>query len=169
MGQVRTDIPVVINNKVYTLSGFEGEEYLQNIATYINGKIAECKTSEEYRRMNIEYQGVLLALNIADDYFKAKKQADTLESDMEVKDKQLYDIKHQLIAAQIQNESLQKEIDELKLKLNDAQKDTIRLEARLTEIKESTPAPKEKKTTTTKRKTAKKDNIADMDLSNFDI
>ena len=88
---------------------------------------------------------------------------------MEVKDKQLYDIKHQLIAAQIQNESLQKEIDELKLKLNDAQKDTIRLEARLTEIKESTPAPKEKKTTTTKRKTAKKDNIADMDLSNFDI
>ena len=53
MGQSKIDIPVVINNKVYTLSGYEGEEYLQNVATYINGKIAECKTSEEYRRMNV--------------------------------------------------------------------------------------------------------------------
>ena len=26
----KTDISVVINGKVYTLSGFEGEEYLQN-------------------------------------------------------------------------------------------------------------------------------------------
>ena len=78
MGQSKIDIPVVINNKVYTLSGYEGEEYLQNVATYINGKIAECKTSEEYRRMNVEYQGILLALNIADDYFKAKSKADEI-------------------------------------------------------------------------------------------
>ena len=69
----KVDIPVVINGKVYTLSGYEGEDYLQNVATYINGKIAECKTSDQYRRMNTEYQGILLALNIADDYFKAKK------------------------------------------------------------------------------------------------
>ena len=39
----KVDIPVVINGKVYTLSGYEGEDYLQNVATYINGKIAECK------------------------------------------------------------------------------------------------------------------------------
>ena len=35
---------VVINNKVYTLSGQESEDYLQNVATYINGKIAECQS-----------------------------------------------------------------------------------------------------------------------------
>ena len=34
----KNDIPVVINNKVYTLSGFESEEYLQNVASYINGR-----------------------------------------------------------------------------------------------------------------------------------
>ena len=71
----KVDIPVVINGKVYTLSGYEGEDYLQNVATYINGKIAECKTSDQYRRMNTEYQGILLALNIADDYFKATKSS----------------------------------------------------------------------------------------------
>ncbi len=38
----KNDIKVVINNKVYTLSGQESEDYLQNVATYINGKIAEC-------------------------------------------------------------------------------------------------------------------------------
>ena len=81
MAKSKIDIPVVINNKVYTLSGYEGEDYLQNVATYINGKIAECKTSEEYRRMNVEYQGILLALNIADDYFKAKNKADDVAND----------------------------------------------------------------------------------------
>ena len=77
MGMVqKNDIKVVINNKVYTLSGQESEDYLQNVATYINGKIAECQSSEAYRRFNAEYQNVLLALNIADDYFKAKDLAE---------------------------------------------------------------------------------------------
>ena len=86
----KIDIPVVINGKVYTLSGFEGEDYLQNVASYINGKISECKTSEQYRRMNTEYQGILLALNIADDYFKAKKIADEVVKD----DSELKNIKN---------------------------------------------------------------------------
>ena len=72
----KNDIPVIINGKVYTLSGYESEEYLQSIAMYINNKITECKSSEHYRKLNAEYQGVLLALNIADDYFKVKKQAE---------------------------------------------------------------------------------------------
>ena len=88
----KVDIPVVINGKVYTLSGYEGEDYLQNVATYINGKIAECKTSDQYRRMNTEYQGILLALNIADDYFKAKNQADSMVTEDSNKEQQLYDL-----------------------------------------------------------------------------
>ena len=96
MGQ-KIDIPVVINGKVYTLSGYEGEEYLQNVASYINGKISECKTSEQYRRMNTEYQGILLALNIADDYFKAKKIADEAVRDDSDKERQLYDLRHEVI------------------------------------------------------------------------
>ena len=83
----KNDIKVVINNKVYTLSGQESEDYLQNVATYINGKIAECQSSEAYRRFNAEYQNVLLALNIADDYFKAKTQVEKLEREIEQKEK----------------------------------------------------------------------------------
>lgn len=128
MGQ-KIDIPVVINGKVYTLSGYEGEDYLQNVASYINGKISECKTSDQYRRMNTEYQGVLLALNIADDYFKAKKIADEAVRDDSDKEKQLYDLRHEVIEAQIKHEASLKLVEEYKEQITALQRKIVQLEA----------------------------------------
>ena len=125
----KVDIPVVINGKVYTLSGYEGEEYLQNIATYINNKISECKASDQFRRMNAEYQGVLLALNIADDYFKAKSKADSMVSEDSNKEQQLYDLRHDVIEAQIKQESAARMIEEYKEEINALQRKIIQLEA----------------------------------------
>ncbi|MCR5367473.1 MULTISPECIES: cell division protein ZapA [Eubacterium] len=125
----KIDIPVVINGKVYTLSGFEGEDYLQNVASYINGKISECKTSEQYRRMNTEYQGILLALNIADDYFKAKKIADEVVKDDSEKEKQLYDLRHEVIEAQIKHEASLKLVEEYKEQITALQRKIVQLEA----------------------------------------
>lgn len=65
---------VLIGGKVFTLSGFESEDYLQKVSTYLNHKIEECSSSEGYRKQSAETRSVLLALNIADDYFKARKQ-----------------------------------------------------------------------------------------------
>ena len=125
----KNDIKVVINNKVYTLSGQESEDYLQNVATYINGKIAECQSSEAYRRFNAEYQNVLLALNIADDYFKAKNQVNQMLTEDDDKDKQIYDLRHEVIEVQIKYESAQKMIEEYKDKISDLQRQIIKLEA----------------------------------------
>ena len=125
----KNDIKVVINNKVYTLSGQESEDYLQNVATYINGKIAECQSSEAYRRFNAEYQNVLLALNIADDYFKAKDQVNQMLTEDDDKDKQIYDLRHEVIEVQIKYESAQKMIEEYKEKLSELQRQIIKLEA----------------------------------------
>ena len=125
----KNDIKVVINNKVYTLSGQESEDYLQNVATYINGKIAECQSSEAYRRFNAEYQNVLLALNIADDYFKAKDQVNQMHTEDDDKDKQIYDLRHEVIEVQIKYESAQKMIEEYKEKISELQRQIIKLEA----------------------------------------
>ena len=125
----KNDIKVVINNKVYTLSGQESEDYLQNVATYINGKIAECQSSEAYRRFNAEYQNVLLALNIADDYFKAKDQVNQMLTEDDDKDKQIYDLRHEVIEVQIKYESAQKMIEEYKDKISELQRHIIKLEA----------------------------------------
>ena len=70
---------VLIGGKVYTLSGFEGEEYLQKVSSYLNHKITECTNSEGYRKQSADTRNVLLALNIADDYFKAKKKKNEIE------------------------------------------------------------------------------------------
>ena len=125
----KNDIKVVINNKVYTLSGQESEDYLHNVATYINGKIAECQSSEAYRRFNAEYQNVLLALNIADDYFKAKDQVNQMLTEDDDKDKQIYDLRHEVIEVQIKYESAQKMIEEYKEKISELQRQIIKLEA----------------------------------------
>ena len=125
----KNDIKVVINNKVYTLSGQESEDYLQNVATYINGKIAECQSSEAYRRFNAEYQNVLLALNIADDYFKAKDQVNQMLTEDDDKDKQIYYLRHEVIEVQIKYESAQKMIEEYKEKISELQRQIIKLEA----------------------------------------
>ena len=37
----KTDTEVIIGGKVFTLSGYESEDYMQKIASYINGKITE--------------------------------------------------------------------------------------------------------------------------------
>ena len=46
---------VLIGGKVYTLSGFEGEEYLQKVSSYLNHKITECANSEGYRKQSARH------------------------------------------------------------------------------------------------------------------
>ena len=105
---------VLIGGKVFTLSGFESEEYLQKVSTYLNHKIAECASMDGYRRQSAENRSILLALNIADDYFKAKKQGAVLETDVEQKDKEMYDLKHELISTQIRCDNLENELQKLR-------------------------------------------------------
>ena len=163
----KNNAQVIIDGKIFTLSGYESEEYLQKVATYINNKIAEFKKDEGYRRQTIDVQKALLDLNIADDYFKAKKQADALETELESKDKQLYGIKHELITAQINNETLEKERDDLKAQLGDAQKDMIRYETRIMEMKENQNKEASKPAKRTSKATSKKaeDSALDINLS----
>ena len=56
----KTSAEVIIGGKVYTLSGYEGEEYLQKVATYINNKLGEFKTSirrHEGDAVAVKYRG----------------------------------------------------------------------------------------------------------------
>jgi cell division protein ZapA len=43
------NIEVIINNKRYTLRGYESEEYLQKVASYINNKHQEFKKQDFYK------------------------------------------------------------------------------------------------------------------------
>lgn len=127
----KTDAEVIIGGRVLTLSGYESEEYLQKIASYVNNKINEYMKVESFRRQPLETQGVLLQLNITDDYFKAKKQVALLEEELQTKEKELYDLKHELVSAQIKLEDSQKKAKNLQHDLNENAKRIIRLETEL--------------------------------------
>ena len=101
----KTSAEVVIDGKVYTLSGYEGEEYLQKVAAYINNKISEYDAIEDFRHLPLNMKSTYIQLNIADDYFKAKSHVEKLEKDLEIKEKEIYDLKHELISNQIKAES----------------------------------------------------------------
>ena len=127
----KTDTEVIIGGKVFTLSGYESEEYLQRVASYINNKINEYNKVDSFRRQPLDTQGVLLQLNIADDYFKAKKQISILEEELRAKDKELYELKHELISAQIKLESSEEQVKSLQQDLNENSKKIVRLETEL--------------------------------------
>lgn len=128
---VKTDTEVIIGGKVFTLSGFESEDYLQKVASYINNKIAEYTKVESFKRQSTDMQNILLQLNIADDYFKAKKQIEVLEEEIDNKEKELYNIKHELIASQIKLENTEKSIKNLQNEVNESAKKIVRLETEL--------------------------------------
>lgn len=127
----KTDTEVIIGGKVFTLSGNESEEYLQKVASYINNKINEYNKVESFKRQPMDTQNVLLQLNIADDFFKAKKQLSILEEELENKEKELYGLKHDLISAQIKLESSDEKIKSLQDELNESSKKIVRLETEL--------------------------------------
>ena len=122
---------VMIAGKVYTLSGYEEEGYLQHVASYINTKISEITERDEYRRIPNDMKSILIQLNIADDYFKAKKQISALEEELAAKDKDLYDLKHELISAQIKLESVEEQVKTLQKAQNEGEKEIVRLETEL--------------------------------------
>ena len=122
---------VLIGGKVLNLGGFESEEYLQKVSTYLNHKIDELASNDGYRKQSSETRSVLLALNIADDYFKAKKQGSSLETDIESKDKEMYDLKHDLISVQIKLENAEKAMDRLKEENKELQMKIVKLETEM--------------------------------------
>ena len=133
----KNTVQVLIDGKVYTLSGYEDEDYLNRVASYINSKLAELKSAEGFRRQNRETQNTMTYLNIADDYFKCKRQADILELELENKNKELCNLKHDLIELQIKEEAARKELSGLQKKYSEQEKMIVRLETELAASRQS--------------------------------
>ncbi len=105
---VKNTAQVVIGGKIITLGGYESEGYLQTVASYMNNKISELSELPGYNHQPMETKHMLLSLNISDDYFKARKQAEAFEQDLRQKDQEMYDLKHELISLKMQIEEATK-------------------------------------------------------------
>ena len=70
-----------------------------------NKKIDELGAEPEFGKLPVDMRHLLLNLNIADDYFKAVSRNEELQGIIDKKENDLYDIKHELVAAQMKLQS----------------------------------------------------------------
>ena len=104
----KNTVQVLIGGKVTRLSGYESREYLERVASYLNRKTGELGEMKGWRRMTADMKSTLLALNVADDYYKAKTRVEELEEEVRNKDKELYELKQELVELQIQTEAMRR-------------------------------------------------------------
>ena len=128
---VKNTAQVVIGGKIITLGGYESDEYFQKVASYINNKMSELSEMPGYSRQSAETKHTLLSLNVTDDYFKAKAQVEKLELDLEAKEREIYNLKHDLISNQVQTETNTQRIEELEAENKELLLNKTKLEAAL--------------------------------------
>ena len=76
-----------------------------------NGKIAQLRSDEDYRNVPFDMRNVLLQLNLADDYFKARSEIRQLQKIIEEREQDLSDLKHELVATQMKLEAASRKSD----------------------------------------------------------
>ncbi len=149
---------VVIAGKILKITGYESMEYLHRVASYINGKIGDFEQLEGYRRYSGDQKQIMLYMNLADDYFKAKQLADQQTTDLGQKEKDLYGLKHDLIECQIAKEQMEITIQEksdlvveLETKTQEQEERIQELQARIKLLQEQLEEAKESQVVPFKR------------------
>ena len=102
---------VLIGGRIYTLGGLEEESYLQQVASYLNEKLAVLRRQDGFLKQPEDYQNIMLCLNLADDYFKEREHAGTLAAQKEELEKETYRLKHELVSTQMKLETSRKDLE----------------------------------------------------------
>ena len=113
---------VLINGKIYTISGYESTAYLHKVATFLNELEENISKTENYNMLSPDEKQLLKNMNLADVYFKANDAREELEHQVEDKDREIYSLKHDLIDARMEKDKLLQQIKELETKLAEEQK-----------------------------------------------
>ena len=128
---------VLIDGKVYTLGGSEDEGYLQRVASYVNEKMGAMRKLPGFTKQNNEYQTAMIALNIADDYFKSQEQEALYRDQRDEMERETYSLKHELVSTQMKLEAVLKDLEERQNQLESLGKEKGKLERRLREMEKS--------------------------------
>ena len=78
----KNDIKVIINNKQYTISGYESEEYIQRIAIFLNSKYSELSKEDGYKHLSDTYKNLMMQINLADEYYKMVEKNEDLQKEI---------------------------------------------------------------------------------------
>lgn len=130
----QTTVEVEINNKKYQFSGVESEEYMQHAASYINDMISKMQKKEGYDRLNDDLRAMSVIVQITDDFFNEKKRADELEHLLMERDSQLTELKHELIALQMEAGKTSLDQDKKKEQYHEIEYENTKLKERIEQL-----------------------------------
>jgi len=113
-------VDVVINGDVIKIKSSESIDYLQRLAHYTGVRINEI--SERYATIMISERErtLLMALNIADDYFKAEPEMKRLTAENKHLLKECTDVHDENIKLTERMHSLERELAQMRLELDEA-------------------------------------------------
>ncbi len=136
----RNTVEVVIDGKIYQLSGAESESYLHEVAGYLNTKIASFRKSfKGYNKMDDALKSLLMEINICDDLFTEQDKVHQAQKELEEQQRDAYSAKHDLINVQMKLEAALKQLEQTQMRLAELEKEKSRTSHNFT-----TPAPNEK-------------------------
>jgi cell division protein ZapA len=122
----KNKVSLKIAGKEYTIVGSEPEEYIHKIGNYIDKKLSDIMRTSV--KLNNNMAAVLTAINVADDFFKAR------EAENYFKD-ELLKLKRQVEDLRKENESHKGDLQSLKLQNKELHKAIAKREAELGEGK----------------------------------
>lgn len=121
-------ISVVIDGKVYILSGSGSEAHIQRVASYVDSKLREIQVQNSYGKLSREYKNLLLSLNIAEELFLLQDEMQVIRQEHMENEKELYRLKQEIVDKEMRNDTANKLVIEYKTKVNELQKRIIELE-----------------------------------------
>ena len=154
------DTKIKIGGRTITLSGSESAEYMQKVAEYLNGKRNSFNEDSSFWTLPEDMKNIMIQLNLADDYFKARDRGEKLDMAMEamkeahakeleeVREESRQELERALHQSQDDNileiESLKKQLSEARTQLTGTQTIMKQLQASLQ--KEKTRATESEET-----------------------
>ena len=123
----KKEMQVIINKKQYILCAAESEEYIQKVVSYLNRKFDEMNENPGFEKMAMDYQNIMVSVNIVDEYMKMKEKLSLYEAEMKEKDKIIFDLRHENIDIKLKEETSKKLADQYKAEVKSLQKEVKKL------------------------------------------
>ena len=95
-------IQVIIDGKIYVLSGENSESYLHDVADYLNHKIESIrKEMWNYNKLEESVRSLLLQINICDELFQERKKVEEIQELLDQEKSESYSYKHDLVKTKL--------------------------------------------------------------------
>ena len=111
-------IQVIIDGKIYVLSGENSESYLHDVADYLNHKIESIrKEMWNYNKLEETVRSLLLQINICDELFQERKKVEEMQELLDQEKSESYSYKHDLVKTKLKLDGVLQELESTQKKL----------------------------------------------------